>query len=330
MRDGEVVLHHITGGTQAGELDSVRVGEGGAFSFALPNVPDPARSDIFFVSVRHDGVLYFGPAITRAAELDSVYEVHAYDTLLAPLEGAAVAMQSRSLFLEPDSGGAWRVTDLFELRNDRQRTIVARPGGRTWSYPLPAEARDVMAGDGEMSLDAASFEDGAVVVRAALPPGERLFVVRYRLDSPYVSVPTPGLTETLDVLVREPVPPLEVENLGAMDRIELEPGSTFRRYTGDDVSDASVRLVATEDAGPPPVRWAAVVLAMALTIAGLVALRGGGRARASTAPPKRSELLLAVARLDEEFEAGGDVSAARRRGYERERAELMRRLRSGG
>ena len=64
LAEGVVVLHHVSDGEQ-GEVDSVRVGEEGSFSFTLPRAPDPGRSDIYFASVRHDGVLYFGPAITR-------------------------------------------------------------------------------------------------------------------------------------------------------------------------------------------------------------------------------------------------------------------------
>ncbi|MBT8488746.1 MAG: hypothetical protein KJO65_07995, partial [Gemmatimonadetes bacterium] len=209
MTGGTVVLHRISDGSQ-GQLDSLRIGEAGTFAFDLPNVPNPAQSDVFFASVRHQGVLYFGPAITSALQLDSIYEIHAFDTLLAPAEGVPVALQSRSVFFEPDSAG-WRVTDLFQVRNDEPRTIVSRSGGRVWSHPLPADARDVTTGEGELAFDAATYEGGELVVRAALPPGERLFVVRYGVDDLEMSLPVGGRTEALDVLVREPAPPLSVE-----------------------------------------------------------------------------------------------------------------------
>lgn len=327
LAEGVVVLHHLSDGSQ-GQLDSVRVRAGGSFSFVLPNVPDPARNDVFFASVRHDDVLYFGPAITRAVDLDSLYEIHAYDTVLAPAEGADVVLEGRSVFVEPDEAGAWRVTDLFQLRNDRNRTVVAREGGRTWSYPLPAEARDVAAGEGEMSLDVATFEDGALVVRAALPPGERLFIARYTLASPFVTIPTPGLTETLDVLIREPVPALDVEGLEPMDQLELEAGSTFRRYNGQSFDAASVRLVEIEVRGPPPVQWIAVILAMVLTVAGLLTMRGRG-ATPATAGPGRRELLLEIARLDEDFSRLEAPSEGRRRAYEKRRRALLERVRPG-
>ena len=169
MSDGTAVLHHLPQGTQ-GELDSTRLGRDGAFRFSLPREPDPILSDIFFASIRHIGVLYFGPMIRSAEELDSVYRVSVYDTLVARPEGFPVAIQSRSVFIEPDSSG-WRVTDLFELRNDEGQTIVARPGGDTWRHRMPVGIRSVQVGEGEVSADAVRYLNGEVIARAALPPG---------------------------------------------------------------------------------------------------------------------------------------------------------------
>jgi hypothetical protein len=327
LDEGTIVLHHLADGSQ-GEVDSVRVDDNGGFSFRLPRVPDPQRNDIFFASLRHDGVLYFGPAINTAVQLDSAYEIHAYDTLLAPAEGMAVAMQSRSLFLEPD-GEAWRATDLFQVRNDEARTAVARENGRTWSYPLPAEAVDVAVGEGDLSFDAATYENGELVVRAALPPGERLFVVRYGLESPFVSIPTPGVSETLDILIREPASDVEVQGLALTDRVELEPGSTYRRYTGEDFNAPFVEVVEAESSRPPPMRWFAVVLALILTVSGLFAVRAARAPASAPAAGGRPDLLMQVARLDEEYHGRDAPTAAERREYERRRAQLMRQVRSG-
>jgi hypothetical protein len=325
MSDGTVVLHHLSDGTQ-GDLDSVSVDSDGAFAFDLPNVPDRARSDIFFASVRHHGVLYFGPAITTAIRLDSVYEIQAYDTLSAPESGMVIPLQTRSIFFEPDSAG-WRVTDLFQLRNDSPHTIVARPGGRVWAHPLPASAREVTTGEGEVAFDAASYEGGELVVRAALPPGERLFVVRYRMDSVAIAIPNVGTPETFDVLVREPAPPLEVEGLDSSDRVELEAGSTYMRFSGSDVSAPMVRILVTEEVGPPPVHWVAVILAMTLALGGLVALRAPVLSGTETVVEDRQSLLVQVARLDQEFEAGPGTPDERR-AYQRRRASLLARIRA--
>jgi len=325
MAEGTVVLHHLNDGAQ-GELDSVAVGPDGHFAFGLPVVPDPARSDVYFASVRHHGVLYFGPAITTAVQLDSAYEIHAYDTLSAPESGMTIPLQTRSVFFEPDSAG-WRVTDLFQLRNDLPNTIVARPDGRVWGHPLPASARDVSTGEGEVAFDAASFEGGDLVVRAALPPGERLFVVRYRMDSVAVAIPNVGVAETFDVLVREPAPPLEVEGLESSDRVELEAGSTYMRFSGSDVSVPTVRILVTEEAGPPPVQWVAVILAMALTLGGVITLRAPVPSAAGSVSEDRQSLIMQVARLDDEFEASAGTPAEQR-AYRRRRGSMLARIRA--
>lgn len=325
MRDGTVVLHRLSEGSE-GELDSLAVAEGGTFSFPLPNVPDPERSDVFFASVRHHGVLYFGPAITSAAQLDSIYEIHAYDTLMAPAEGLSVPIQSRSVFFEPDSAG-WRVTDLFQLRNDASRTVVAREGGRVWGHALPDGASNVTAGEGELAFDAARYEDGELVVRAALPPGERLFVVRYEVDSPEITIPLEGAVEALDLLVREPAPPLSVEGLELLDRIELEPGSTYIRYSGADVTAPEVRITRIEESTPPRVEWVAVLLALVLTGAALHILRPRRRAEPGRPPVPREALVRQVAILDEEHDPD-TASEEARLAYERRRAALIRRIRA--
>src|SRR5690606_37991892 len=133
-----VVLHRVSEEIQ-GEIDSTRVAADGTFSMRLPSLPNPAVGDAYFASVLHQGVVYFGRLIDAPVELDSLYVIQAYDTLVAPPEGAPVVLEARSMFIEP-SGGAWVVTDLFTLRNDELRTIVAPPGGSVWRYPLPQGA----------------------------------------------------------------------------------------------------------------------------------------------------------------------------------------------
>ena len=331
LTSGTVVLHQLSQVTQ-GEIDSVAVAPDGSFVLRLPRVPDPAVGEMYFASIRHDGVMYFGDAITVPVDLDSLYLIQAFDTLIAPLEGVPVALEARSVFFEP-SGSEWAVTDVFSLRNDRDRTVVPRENGRVWSYPLPPGARDVAA-DNEMSADVVAHVDGSVVFRAALPPGERLFVIRYFVDSLSVTLPTPGGAEMLDVLIREPAPAIAVEGLDQAQGIQLEAGTTYRRFAGENVTLPQLRLTMVEEAEPPPVEWIAVLLALVLAGGGLLALRGG--ARTVTAAPQtksaggRQALLVELARLDEQYESEQAPTAARIRQYETRRADLIERLRSMG
>ena len=58
---------------------------------------------------------------------------------------------------------------------------MARPGGDTWRHRMPVGIRSVQVGEGEVSADAVRYLNGEVIARAALPPGGRLFVVRYQI-----------------------------------------------------------------------------------------------------------------------------------------------------
>jgi hypothetical protein len=158
-----------------------------------------------------------------------------------------------------------------------------------------------------------------------------MFVVRYMLDDMLGTIPTPGVIEQFEVLIREPSPPMDIEGLNFLSRVELEVGSTYRRYSGQSVDLASIRLVALETPAQPPVKWVAVVLALLLTGMGLFALRGNGLALAGEASlphtADRHSLLVQVARLDDHFQAQEDPNAAGLTQYERRRSELLRRIR---
>lgn len=326
---GTVVLHHLTNTTQ-GEVDSAAVAPDGSFSFRLPNVPDPDRGDVFFASIRREGVSYFGSFVTTASQLDSVYAIQTYDTLLAPEEGVDLQIEIRTVFFEAVEN-RWRVTDVFQLANSRRRTVVTREPGAVWRYPLAAGAAEFAVGEGDVGPDVIGLEDGDLVLRAPMAPGSRMFVVRYTLDDMFTVIPTPGVIDQFEVLIREPAPLMEVEGLRFLTRVELEVGSTYRRYSGQSVDLASIRLVAIDAPTQPPVKWVAVVLAVLLAGMGLFALRGTGLSLAGETPVSpaadRHSLLVQVARLDDDFDAQADPNAAARTLYERRRRELLRRIR---
>jgi len=326
---GTVVLHHLTNTTQ-GEVDSVTVAPDGSFSLRLPNVPDPERGDVFFASIRHEGVSYFGSFVTNASQLDSVYAIQTYDTLVAPEQGVDLQIEIRTVFFEAVEN-RWRVTDVFQLANVGARTVVTREKGAVWRYPLAAGATEFAVGEGDMAPDVIDLEDGDLVLRAPMSPGSRMFVVRYMLDDMFTAIPTPGVVDQFEVLIREPAPLMEVEGLSFLASVELEAGSTYRRYSGQSVDLASIRLVAIDAPFEPPVEWVAVVLAVLLAGMGLFALRGSGLSLASgtsvASSSDRHGLLVQVARLDDDFEKQEGPSTAARAAYQRRRAELLRRIR---
>jgi hypothetical protein len=331
LRRGRVVLHHISLNAQ-GEVDSVRITHDGTFSFELPTVPDSAHSEIYFASVRHSGILYFGPALTLAVQLDSLYEIHTWDTTMVARTGTPLTVETRNIFLQQDSG-RWNVTDLFQVRNDRKKTLVAPPGGLVWRYPLAASATHPVMAQSDVIADAESFQNGDMVVRAPLSPGEQLFVARYQVPNPYLTLRLPGLTEQINILVREPAPPMKAPGFTLMEPIQMDAGTTYRRYAANQVRDGTVRLTKATAPRPPPVRWYAVVLSLLLASVGLWALRKGavrGLPRPARSANTRHALLVEIAELDEAFEARIGPSPEERKAYEVRRRELLRRLRALG
>ena len=272
LTEGTVVLHQVTSEEQ-GELDSMTVARDGSFTFRLPAPPEGAADRFYFASIRHHGILYFGSALADVAQLDSIYRIQAYDTAMVAPTGREIRILARNIFFEPN-GEEWRVTDIFQLQNEEGRTLVASDGGRVWSYPLPEGARDFSSGQDGFSLDGTSFEDGSVSVRAAIAPGERVFVFRYTVDEPFGAVPTPGNTEAFDLLVREPSPRVGVEGLEMVGRVEVEAGSTYRRFSAQNVGPERVRVVEVKVPGDLPVEWITVLIALVLAAAALFVTRG--------------------------------------------------------
>lgn len=342
---GRVVLHHISSGTQGGAVDSTEVHPDGTFTFRLPTVPDSARHEIYFVLTQHDGVLYFGTPVTLPVQLDSLYVIHTYDTTMVAPEGVSLPLQVRDVFLEQDStGSGWRVTDLMQVHNERGRTLTARENGAVWRYPLPAKATDFSMGQTGFALDAATFDKDTLVVSAPIPPGNRLFVVRYSVPDPFITIPLPGATSSMELLIREPAPPLSVTGLQAQESVQLQQGgSTYRHFTGQDLQDTSVTLEAAAAPKLPPVRWLAVILALVLAGFGLKAYYAsrpqaegaGAGPGAATRPPTedgaaRQALLVQIARLDEDFEAKPAPTDEERAAYHARREDLLSRLRGQG
>lgn len=338
----DVVLHRVSVNT-AGEIDTVTAGPRGDFAFRLPTVPDPGgRGEVYFASVRHQDILYFGRAIHQAADLDSLYTIEVHDTAMVASGGVELPISVRYLIFDPVESG-WQVTDLFHLVNEGDYTLVARENDVVWAYPLPAGARDFQVGSGDISPDAAILSAGVFRVSAPLPPGSRQFIVRYVVDELDTTIPLPGRIATVELLIREPAPSVEVSLLTAVEAAELEPGVTYRRFVGDGIQNAVVTLQSAGGGGGLPVRWLAVGMAMVLAVVAVWVffLRGGPTpaSAAGSAPPgpavsapqpadrrdARDALIVEVARIDEALESDS-VDPEEADDLQRRRAVLLRRI----
>jgi hypothetical protein len=325
---GTVVLHRVTP-EEAGPVDSTRVEQDGEFRIPLPGIPEPGSGEIFFASVRHEGILYFGDPITGPQELGDPYRIQAYPTREAPPGGIPFAVSVRNIFLEEGPLG-WQLTDLFEIRNDSAVTFVAGPAGEAlWSHPLPPGARGLRIGQGEPSPDALRFRDGALEVVGPIPPGERLFVVQYDLEEVEFTVPLTGRTDFLEILLREPGPSLRMEGVSPQPPVEMEPGSSYLRWAGEGFEDRVIRVRKGEEGEELLTGWVVLILALTLALAGIWAVRRrGGWSSVPPAPPTRGrrEILLEIARLDEEFGDPEDRSPDEVARYRERRESLLASL----
>jgi hypothetical protein len=357
LSDGMVVLHSVSPNV-AGEVDSVRVDAQGRFDFMLPaGLDDEDRTQIYFASVRHQGVLYFGEAIALTPQLDSLYLIEVFDAEVAPDEGLALPLAVRNIVMEPDGDG-WLATDLLQILNDRDRTIVASEGGVVWSHALPPSALDVEVGRGELPEEAVDFDGGRVIITAPLPPGERLLLIRYRLPGLPAEIPMDFPTAVMELLVKEPALPVEASPLQAVQAVAIEANS-YRRYTGQNLLPGAPILI--EEAEVPavfPLGWMAVLFTMLLTVAGLfvyyrpvttvgspgLAITASGAAGTAEGPltgqaaagpsshapdsADRGAVIVEIARLDQDVADLGENADEARSELLARRAELMDRLRA--
>lgn len=344
--EATVVLHLVTPDT-AGEIATTRSGPGGAFAFDLPTVPDPVgRGDVYFASVDHQGILYFGPAIHQAVQLDTPYLIEVHDTIVAPPEGYALPIEIRYVVLQPEEDGWW-VTDLFQVENPGETTIVAAEDGVIWSYPLAAGAWSVEVGASDVPSDAIVVKDGVLRVSAPIPPGTRQYMVRYRLEDLRLDLSLPGRVHQLELLVPEPAPPLSVQGLMANPSVEMQPGVTYRRFSAMDLQDGRVIVLPGLESWAMPMEWMAVILTLILAAGALWAVqrrpapaaapgspadsppplsRPGAASAPAGVPEARERLLLEVASVDERLE--GALEEEERREITEQRRALMERLHS--
>ena len=324
-----VVLHQVSS-EMSGEIDSVRAGPDGTFRLRLPRVPaHGVRSDVYFASVRHLGLLYLGPYITSPTQLDSLYLIQVYDTLSVPPGGATLPVSVRNLFLDKMDEG-WQATDFFQLRQDGERTLYSPEEGVVWKYPLPPTAQDFEVGQADLSPDAVRFQGGDLALYAPIPPGDRFFLFRYRIPIDDFTIPMPGRTEEMEVLVRTPGPNAEFPPLVPSTPLELEPGNVFKRYAASNLTDTQVE--ARVLAGPFRFRgeWLGLVLAAVLGGAGVFAYRSRSpfdeRPAEPRPPPGRKAVILAIAQLDEAFEKGEGLTQEDRVEYLAQRRTLLEQL----
>lgn len=351
---GTVVLHRVTPEV-SGPVDSVGVAPGGGFSLELGAAPG-ADGAMYFATYRHEGVLFFGSPVSAEEQLIEPYDLEAWPSRPLPVsppdpsQAASFRVAFRNIFIEEGPEG-WRVTDVFEVGHEDAVTWVSpdrEAGVAVWTHPLPPTALNVQSAEIDVSPDDVRLDRGAIEVLAPFPPGDRLFVVRYDLPSIEATFPMPGVSNVVELLVREPAPAMRVEGLRADAPLEIERGSVYRRWWAEGTRDIAPRILLGEEAATP-LAWAAIALALLLVgVGSWFVMRPGMRSVTQGSAPvvdgrpvhapspdlaasdavagrtlrTRHSILLEIAHLDEEVEAGRlEAEVAERR-----RATLLEEL----
>ena len=300
---GTVVLHRVSP-TFSGSVDSVQVTAGGRFEFVVDTAADSAGADVYFASIRYQGLLYFGAPVTGAADLVEAYVLRAYPSVGARPD-MRLPVRVRNVFVEKaDPGPGWLVTDVFEVENAMEVTVVASEEGATWSHALPPGAFAFSVGRSDLPPEGASFSGDRVFVSTPFPPGELAYAFHYQLPEDRFSLPMEGDTRSMELLFREPAGELSVTGLASVGPLELDE-ATFRRFAGREMAPS---VVVVEPGAPrTPLRsmpLLAVLLGLALTVAGSILVFRARLRGVRASGGRRRELLIAIARLDEAWNAG--------------------------
>lgn len=295
----EVALHRIAGET-GGVVDRDTTGVDGGFRLRGA-APADTGSELYLAATRYRGELYFGRAYRGSDPPPSPYRIQVFETAVAPPPDS-LPVSTRHLILRPGGEGRWSVTDLIEVRNDGDRTLVpGAPGDEVWSVALPdraagaSPARSGVGTSGEVRVSA-----GRLRTAASLTPGTQRVSVQYTLPrGERVTLPTRHPVERLELLVQGEGARVTSSALAAAGPVRFRD-SVYRRYAAADLRPGSrVQFTAgrgEDDRGLLP--WIFVGIGVLLLAGAIYTWRrqrvsgGGGAGPGSGAAPA---LLAAVA-----------------------------------
>lgn len=323
---------HRVGRDTSGVVDSARTSTTGGYGIPYRlRAADTAA--VYFVTAEYGGVTYFSAAMPAGEPSTAPDTIVVFDTISGPAElkilGRHFVVGAR------DSNNRHLVIEVFELENPERRTMVA-PGedDYTWLTRIPPNARDVMAGQGDVSRDAMKVEEGIVKVVAPIAPGMKQVAFSYTLgrgDFP-LTIPLTEPVELLEILSEPQQAVVQGPRLTEVERASVE-GRVVRRWLADSVPAGSVVTVEL-----PPIsldRRALYVagILLAIGVVMLLSLTRSFRQRAPniSTPGMRSfeppeGIAREIVNLDTRFQKKKAPTDAEVAYYEDQRAELKDRL----
>lgn len=327
-----VTLHRVGKDTQA-PLDSMRTAADGSYNFKYKT--SGAADAVYFTSVTWGGIAYFTAPLRTAAVRGNDAEITVFDTTtkIFPL-----TVSGRHLIISAaDTTNHRTVIEVFELSNDSIKTLTSGAdslGKPTWGVAVPTIARDLKAGEGEISTGAFSSANGRVAIYSAIAPGVKQVSFSYRIPAQAfpLSFPVEHGAVVLEVLLEEPNGIVTGGGLAAADPQTIE-NRTFRRFLAQDVKDGTVlNINLPSRPGVGRNLYIAALLGTIGVIMLLILLRAMQRNRAPSyvgLPPVRvkeaplaDRLAREIADLDATYAKYENPTDAMRQAYEERRAEL--------
>lgn len=275
-----VVLHRVTADTGMA-VDSATTGADGRFSLPLRG----GSGDVFVVSARYAGVLYFGPAVHGVSPAED-YRVAVYEPReIGPAD--TLRLSSRALVLTPGRGGV-SVTDVVQASGPADRTLVGRvpaagQGAREpwWSLRLPEGARNVAVLPGGIGSRQVELASGEARLSAPVPPTGVRVVLGYEVPrGGDLRLQTRHPVDHLEVVVRQDVAGVTVEGLEGSE--EVTSGQhRYRRHSARRVEAGRTVTVAVAGTGAtdgvPRATWIAAGLGLLFAAGAALAWRAARR-----------------------------------------------------
>ena len=306
---GVTVTVHRVGPDSAGALDSTRSDATGSYTIRYRRFGSDEA--VYFATALHHGIAYFSSPLRGARVEAHDAEIIVFDTTATPVP---LTVQGHHVVVgAPKPNGGRDIVEVYELSNDTTVTVVGRDSlAAIWSAPIPREATDFVAGQGDVSPGTLERRGDRVTLAAAFAPGVKQLSYSYTL--PPRAFPLELVlerpTNVLEVLLEEPGAQVRAATLRSMPDATTE-GRTFKRFLAQSApAGERVRIdVPVTTAGTRTRVLIGVAIVIALAMAGALAralTRRGNDAVIATTEPRRSAESLAatIAALDARHESG--------------------------
>jgi hypothetical protein len=280
---------------------------------------------VYLLSARHHGIEYFSVPLRGAGDVmpDAVL-------LVVSDTSSAVTVQAPNRHLviaPPTSDGTREIVDLITLEAAGGRLTRVSPDSLTpnWAGPLPPGVRDARVGESDFSPDAVRIERDSVFLFAPIAPGEKQLLVHYWIPVDQEALTIPSASDGVDLYIEGEGATADGPQLVAVAPAEIG-GSQFAHWTGTPPPGASidVRLSPPGRNTNLPIIALVGMMSLTLAVASVWLIRRPREPRASAGA---DQLIESLAQLDASYHGRqGEVAAEEWERYQRERADLKRRV----